>query len=340
MLALLCATTGDDTPGRSANQANQATIYDRILRRFLAHENRWPVPESEPTDIDRLIGVLGPLAFHFASQPDGWVDRMAGSQIISVLRAMGPAFTELNRDAASVLRDLSVRAGILVPSGSQSAGQNPPYLFLHRSVAEYLVAVHLATLPRADWMAVVDEHLWFDYEWQDAITLLGATLVRQERPGDAVLLVRRLLEQPDDAFNVGLFRAMRVVCELPDPGVVPADIVAGATRRMLALLEGEGDREFTENWLGTWLPRLPRQVTEALMARLDDDCTAAAAKVLVHSRDPSVMSTLIECLDHPGRLPDRVFAANGEPAVATFLGLLVDPDRATAAHRVRALAGR
>ncbi len=137
LTALLCAAAD----GREDLPSYTAGIYERVLRRFLAQENRWPQsPESEATEIDRLVGILAPLAYHFAARPEGWTDRMTAGQIMTVMRSLGSTFTELHQDTAALLRDLSVRAGVLVPAASQRAGHNPPYLFLHRTIAEYLVA--------------------------------------------------------------------------------------------------------------------------------------------------------------------------------------------------------
>ncbi|HUZ34830.1 MAG TPA: HEAT repeat domain-containing protein [Streptosporangiaceae bacterium] len=130
LTALLCATAG----GGGELPVHAAGIYERVLRRFLAQENRWPqLPEPEPTDIDRPIELLAPLAFHFAVRPDGWADRMPASQVMAVLRSLGPVFTELGRDAAAILRDLSVRAGVLVPSATQNAG-HASHLVRHAAV--------------------------------------------------------------------------------------------------------------------------------------------------------------------------------------------------------------
>ena len=120
LTALLCAAAESDAEELPAYQAG---IYERVLRRFLAQENRWPqTPEAEATEIDQLIGLLAPIAFHFAAQPEGWTDRMPANQITDVMRSVGPIFTELGRDAATILRDLSVRAGVSHSGGRCSTG--------------------------------------------------------------------------------------------------------------------------------------------------------------------------------------------------------------------------
>jgi hypothetical protein len=101
-----------------------------------------PFDASNGVNEQRLLGVLRPLAAWFAHMPGGWVDRMSADQICEALRDAGAAFDELSVDAATVLHWLSVDAGILLRAGDTRAGEDPPYLFLHRTFAEYLTAAH------------------------------------------------------------------------------------------------------------------------------------------------------------------------------------------------------
>jgi HEAT repeat protein len=297
LTALLCAAAESDAEQLPAYQAG---IYERVLRRFLAQENRWPqTPEAEATEIDQLIGLLAPIAFHFAAQPEGWTDRMPAGQIIAVMRSVGPTFSELGRDAGAILRDLSVRAGVLTPAGVQHAGRNPPYLFLHRTFAEYLTAWHVASLPRDEWLRIVDEHLWFDPDWRPTLGLLGSVFVQQGRPAEAIVLIRHLLDQPRDPFNLALFRAVVVFHELPDQDRVPADLVDELCGRFIGLLDCEAERKAAASTLGYYISRLPWRFIELLMARLDDDPAGVTARILANSRDPRVTARLIDLLDAP-----------------------------------------
>ena len=294
LIALLCAIAQDDEdlPRYTAG------IYDRVLRRFLAQENRWPAaPRPEPTDIDRLTGILAPLAYHFASRPEGWTDRMPASQIMTIMRSLGPAFTELGADAASLLRDLSVRAGVLIPAAAQHAGHNPPYLFLHRTIAEHLTACHLAALPRADWLDILRQHVWFDPAWQPVIALLGAAFVQQERPAEAIHLIKVLLTQPYDPFHQVLYHAASAAAELPDPALLPADLTDEITERLVTLLDSDPDSETAVGFLQRHLNRLPWPVTQALLARLDTSPGWTIPQILAASNDPRVIARLTRFMD-------------------------------------------
>ena len=142
-----------------------------------------------------MLEILAPLAFTFAIGPQGWTDLMPGEQVLNAIRAVGPAFTELHRSAADVLQELSTGAGVLVPDRDPSAGRTPSYLFLHRTFAEYLVARHLAGLPQEDWLAVVDQHRWFDSDWAEVMPMLTERL----SPTSAAVLIGHLL--PDEAAH-------------------------------------------------------------------------------------------------------------------------------------------
>ncbi len=169
-------------------------MYERVLRWFLTRAHRSlddpGAPALDEVQVDALLQVLAPLAYTFATQPAGWTDLMPGDSLLNAIRTAGAAFTELHRPAAQVLRELSVGAGVLVPEGDPSGGRSPRYLFLHRTVAEYLTARHLATLPPADWLAVVEQHRWFDPDWTEVIPMLGEQL---SSANDARALIQHLL---------------------------------------------------------------------------------------------------------------------------------------------------
>src|SRR5664280_1479872 len=121
--------------------------------------------------------------------------------LIQAIRESGPPYAELlarKRDAAALLGELAQYDGILVPSGTETADDPPSYLFLHRTFHEYLGARHLAHLPDDQWQAVIEEHLWFDPDWEQVILLLTAQLPQPET------LLQLLLDQPHDPFHYAL----------------------------------------------------------------------------------------------------------------------------------------
>ena len=209
LLALLCSLAAQ-LPDGEALPRTRGRLYERVLRWFLTGAHRSPddpdAPALDDLEVETLLEILAPLACAFATQPEGWTDLMPRQSLLNVIRSVGAPFTELHRAASEVVRDLSVGAGVLVPEGDPSAGRSPRYLFLHRTIAEYLTARHLATLPKADWLSIVDQHRWFDPDWTEVLPMLGEQL----SPDAGQDLIRHFLNVRSDPFQHSFFTATRV----------------------------------------------------------------------------------------------------------------------------------
>jgi HEAT repeat protein len=334
LVTLLCAAAHSDAdlPRFTAG------IYERVLRSFLAQENRWPqVPESDSSDIDQLLGILAPLAFHFASLPEGWADQMLGAQVMSVIRSLDPLFTEAGGDAAAILRRLSVESGVLVPVVTPGSGRNRLYQFLHRSIAEYLVAWHLATLPRAEWLETVRDHLFFDPDWQPALSMLGAAFVLQQHPGEASFLLSFLLDQDDDPFDRAIFTAARVTAELPTHDFLPQDLTDRLAKRLTWLIDEDPGSQAAEELLARYLARLPWPITERLLASLQTSGSPCYPRILASSRDPRVTSRLVALLDDDARaetIYSALHAQQCDEFIEAMLSRFDDPQQQAAAVKV------
>ncbi|MFF4427255.1 NACHT domain-containing protein [Streptomyces sp. NPDC001549] len=324
LLALLCALAEEIPEGAADGApdlpAAKSELYERMLRRFLVHEQR--PPAAEDIEADRLLDLLGPVAFHFAHRTeDGWADVMPREEVLRALRTAGPAFTELRRDAVGVLRTLSVEAGVLQPLGDPSGGRAQPYLFLHRSFAEYLTARHLAELPEAEALAAVDAHLADGGRWDDTLAMLGRLVLvgggrarfarllmhLADRPGGVLHAVRMLgevwgaggtvLERSLEEHLVEVFRravaddteaaarAVETCHALPD---VLVDALAGYLAEHVAADLDEHYGEYRR------LVHHPQDSVTRLLGRL------------AASQDPLVGMSAVRHLEHrPGPLPLR-----------------------------------
>lgn len=271
LLALLCGLATED----EALPDTRADLYERILRRFLAHEHR--PPAAEPTDVDRLLQVLAPTAASFANHPGGWQDLMPSERLAAALRSSGPAFVELGKDAYTVIRELSVQDGILVPAGSQAEGRNPPYLFLHRSIAEFLVAYHYAHQPTNIWMSIVETHLWFDPSWQEVLPLLGAKIL------DPKPLLEFLLNTYNDPLHHALMVASRACAELPESITEElSDEISAIAHRLLELLHtpDAAIRQLARSHLIIVGRRMPSAAIDLLFERLTSDDKSGGREVI------------------------------------------------------------
>jgi hypothetical protein len=217
LLALLCALA--EEPGLSGTPdlpASKGALYERILRRLLVHEQR--PPAADDTEADRLLSLLAPIAFYFADRPDGWVDIMPRASLLDAIRASGASFAELGTDAVSVLRTLSVEAGVLQPLGDPSAGREQPYVFAHRSLGEYLTARQLAALPEESCLAAVDRHMSRTSRWEEALGMLGRITLIRHGAGRFERLLGHLLARHMDTHDESLPSAIRMLGDLGETG--------------------------------------------------------------------------------------------------------------------------
>jgi HEAT repeat protein len=279
----------------------------------------------------------GKHAFHFASLAEGWADQMLGAQVMSVIRSLEPLFTEAGGDAAAILRRLSVESGVLVPVVTPGSGRNPLYQFLHRSIAEYLVAWHLATLPRAEWLETVRDHLFFDPDWQPALSMLGAAFVLQQRPGEAAFLLSFLLDQDDDPFDRAIFTAARVTAELPAHDFLPQDLTDRLAKRLTWLIDEDPGSQAAEELLARYLTRLPWPITERLLGSLQTSVSPCYPRILANSRDPRVTSQLVALLDDDARaetIYSALHAQQCDAFIEAMLSRFDEPQQQAAAVKV------
>ena len=346
LLGLLCSLAAE-LPGQQL-PVTRGELYERVLRWFLTQTHRADErphqPELLAEEVDALLDTVAPVAFHFATWAARWTDLMPADQLRAAIRFAGAAFTERSVPASDIVQELSIGAAILAPAGNQSAGRRPSYLFLHRTIAEYLVARHLATLPAADWLAVVDQHLWFNPDWAEVIPLLGGQLDQSS----ACQLVELLLGQADDPFHHALLAALRVVAERPDPDhLLPSGLQRQMADRALGLIANPVTRLAVTPVLAA-APRLPSLIVQGLLARLDDpdqDVWHAVVRILTNQQGPVVTAGLLARLNRPAAGVSmtvvRMLADRPDPKVtAALLACLNDPDWEVYRAVGAALAGR
>ncbi|MGH8903156.1 MAG: NACHT domain-containing protein, partial [Egibacteraceae bacterium] len=205
LLTLLCILASDP---KEPLPTRRAELYERVIRDFLARRHR----SNEGPDefiIEATLKLLERIAVVFADRSQ-WIDLMPLDQLCDAVRNAGHGYTGLTEEAlAGHVRKLAREDGVLVPAGNPSDGRSVPYLFLHRTFHEYLVARHLSHLPPEEWWRVVEAHLWFEPQWEEVIALLGGLLL------DPDLLLDRLLQIEDDPLFAALNHAGRAVAEIP-----------------------------------------------------------------------------------------------------------------------------
>jgi HEAT repeat protein len=315
LLALICSLAASPIAGDLPRSRGQ--LLDRVLRWFLTRSHRSPdSPVAPPLDdfsVSALLELLAPLAYAFASWPGGWIDLMPQDRLLKQIRTAGPPFTELGRPAAEIMRELSVKAGILVPAGDPSAGRSPHYLFFHRAVAEYLVARHLASLPEPQWLAVVEEHRWFDPDWAEVIPMLGEYL----DPPAASRLIEHLADADADPFHHSLLTAARVWGARADADqLLRAKTASMLAQRLTALSQYQATREALTSRVAA-MAYLPQPLLSQLLGMLGNP-------------DANVRAAIVRALADR----DKLTVTNA------LLNLLTDSDGEVRQQAAKALAGR
>lgn len=293
LLVLLCALAGEGSPhgDPALLPPSRGALYERMLRRFLIHEHR--PPAAEDTDVDRLLGLLAPIAFHFATLPEGWQEVMRRDAVLDALRESGALFVP-RQDAASLLRMLSVDAGVLQPMGNPSAGRDAPYLFAHGSFGEYLTARHISGLPEDEAVAVLDAHLAEPGRWEDVLAILGRLTWLRSGQGRFERLLAHLLECQTKTRNRSLVCAVRMLGDLGDPDLVLSTQLLEALVREFRLLVR--DDLATAVQAVASCASLPAPLVDALSEVLAENLRSNVPKVvaLAHHTQQSITDLLIK----------------------------------------------
>ena len=219
LLALICSLAAD-LPNQQQLPKTRTDLYDAVVWQFLSGAHRTAdrggsAPPTSPTERQSLLQILTQIAFNFATTDRGWIDRMPYSEVTESIRGAGDALADLGGSAAVVLGRLADEAGVLVPAGNPAL-RDQSYVFLHRTVAEYLVARYMRDLPQAQRMQIVRDHQWFDPDWAEVIPIFGGLLTAQD-VGDTQTLVTHFLAPRTDPLHRAFHTALRVLGESPSP---------------------------------------------------------------------------------------------------------------------------
>lgn len=345
LLALICSLAVSSKDG-NALPSTRVELYEAVLSEFLSGSHRmdYKSPAARLTGEERqgLLRILATVAFSFATTRQGWVDRMPYGALAAAISGAGTgaAITEPGGLAAEKLLRRCVEAGVLVPSGNSSGGQT--YMFLHRTIAEYLTACHLVNLPPAQRMKAVAEHQWFEPDWAEVIPMLGGLLARSER-AEAKALLTHFLSQWPDPLHRAFCTAIRILGEQPDSGqLLDPSHAQLLTKRVTGLLRQDLTRRRLLTATATW----PRPLVDALLSLLhhhDKSVRFAAARALADRPNPVIIQALLPLLrDSYGST--RSAAVEGladcpDPAITqALLPLLRDSEGYVRASAVRAIA--
>jgi hypothetical protein len=246
LLSFICLVSFEHGNSTTILPTRRAELYKEVLSRLLKGE--WRSGEREPdrgvprlpntTRDDRVEAkrrVLQEVAWHFAAHEDQFRDYMPRDELREQI--LNCSETELLKGKMKLLKDTSLPArmapeepdgkkrfewdlleelsdedGILIHAGDPEDSE-VPYMFLHRSLHEYLVARYLSEQKKDMWLPHVRQHFWFDPDWEEVIVLLAGVL------NDPTPLLSALLEEENDAFHAMLLLAGRCLAEV-DPVLI------------------------------------------------------------------------------------------------------------------------
>lgn len=366
LLNFICSVASQpESLPRSRNE-----LYDRMLDELLGdhHRLRERTDTTTQTRLDdadqgELRRILPLIALHFANTPKGWVDRMPAKELGQVVADAEPKISDVIPKC--------VKSGILTRAGIEELSNRPDYFFLHRTFAEYLVAMAIASQHNG-WQTILHKHLWFDQDWVQVLPLIGASM---RDPGP---YLTQLLSVRPDPRHQGLHMATRVIAELSDEQVSSVQDQLGIVSSRLLELATKGDSESSKS-LEAITNRLPdtevrgilmlmqnsnkkiqRFAIEILMGRDGEDITTVLLKaltgqdiwirvivadMLAERGGEDVTAALIKTLtsDHTGPRQAATYALarrDGEDVNTALIKALTHQDSGTRAAATYALSER
>lgn len=279
LLSFICLLAREDRP----LPTRRVQLYETLLSHLL--EGRWreeSLQERNPERLEAKLLLLEEIAWHFAAETRNgqWHDLMKGDELSQVI--LDSRYSNFVRESAphpyGILWELSEKDGVIVKTGATSgeSERQIPYLFLHRTFHEYLVASYLARLEIEQWSEVVKKHCWYDADWEEVIVLLAGRLP------DYQPLVTKLLSEENDVFNKMLILATRCFTEVRFEGC-PEDIKEDIIKELLGLLRSKSLSE-------------KRQARRALV--MIGNTQVVSGLLETYNKDsserPSIMDDLIE----------------------------------------------
>jgi HEAT repeat protein len=293
LLAFLCLIAAD-TPAGEPLPLRRSELYARVLRLLLQAPWRHDHARLDDEQLDARVQLLGEVTYELAVSDRAWRDLFHTRELRHTISKLAPDAGVVPLEPGNgLLWELAVRDGLLVAAGAGGPGRDVPYLFVHRTVQEYLLAAALSERPDAEWQAWVRQHAVVEPNMSETIVLL-AGCVR-----DPSALLRCLLaigEAGEDAFHRAHRLATQALSEIPSadarwPELVH-DVVWGTFAR--AVLHPTGP--WMDALVATGSPAvgdLLRGVTDA-----DPEIASAALAALGRIGDTRAISNVRGALEH------------------------------------------
>ena len=233
------------------------------------------------------------MAYQIATSADGWLDRIPANILqkhLGTIRLPGDMTPEKAMGA------LALATGVLVRDGDVGDGRNPPYLFVHRAFAEFLVAEQLEI--EADLVkGCLGSHLHLEPAWYQ-VWILAASLAPKS-------VLSQLVSLQSDPLHIALSLAAMAIAELDaDTRDAPevSECVDATVVKCTSLLRPEADRAVRRTAIDALILIGGPAAIEALAAVVDEPngVGEAAAIALATGGGPAGLAALRKLLLDPG----------------------------------------
>ena len=262
LLSFLCLATSlcDTIPTR------RAELYETVLRLLLEASWRNEIQDrSLALRVEEKQDLLEAVAWYFARLDGRWHDIMVAEELKKAVEKWAQAHPgDDDRLSHAILEELIEKDAMLVRIGaSQRRKQKEklPYLFLHRTFHEYLVARYLANLPVDEYLQLIRPHFWFDTDWEVVLLLLAGCL------DDPNPLLKALLNEPHDIFHTMLLLAGRCLAEANKLFVEP-EVKDTIIERLISFLYSSAERDRAQ--VIPILAKMGEAVIDKLLPVLED----------------------------------------------------------------------
>ena len=223
LLAFVCLL---QAKGESLAGANRVTLYVDIVRELLSGEWRnvtLPWKGNEVLE-ERVLKFLETLAWEILREAPE-----ANRFTLAQWKQTGPEPLD------GLLHEL-VRCGLLMLAGFDDFGDRC-WSFLHRTLLEFLAARALARQPEAVWLAEAKKHFWYEPEWIEVLTFLGAHVK------DATPLVDALDNEREAIFYSILHLKVRLASVARQLEAAKLDLIASDVEVLFVRIIRDGKRE-------------------------------------------------------------------------------------------------
>ena len=227
--------------------ASRAALYEQFLFKLLRSGWRAPASVDDTGRIHLKLRLLEEIAWSSTTVASGaWHDTVTADQILQCV-SMFDGTPELQRTApfarSTILSELTEHDGLLTAAWTPASGMDAgtvPYLFLHRTLQEYLVARRLGRLYSGDVqdrlavLQLVKSHAGSHADWSQVVPLLAGYLAQSGQSPRRLVSDLWDTVRTADPFHDRLFAMCEVLLELPKSLAV--DCIPVTLPSMLALI--------------------------------------------------------------------------------------------------------